>query len=322
MGRHEVCPYMVQNLFYRGNDSMIYPFTEQQEKNILGKWGYDFLRILRYTLKVLPEKWALYDLEFGEYYSCNAIFFCRSEKYGDCVLKINRDGDEALDDYNALREHSGDHHIRAFEYEDGAVLVERAIPGEKLSAEPSLEKRLAAFSELFNGRHIAPKNPQLFDTYAIWFDFCMNCVESRREDFEELYAHAVKAREIYAKMASVYDRKLLIHLDLCSLNIVSCGNGRYKIVDPYRTVIGDPVIETGRFIHYEKDQNSEKTEGILDYLEKSLNIPNEILRQCFYLDTVIIACENTQWGSMGGAGRIDGIRFAEKLMNEINRGIS
>ena len=295
---------------------MIYKFTEQHEKKILEKWGYDFLRILRYTLKVLPEKWKLYDLEFGEYYSCNAIFFCKSELYGDCVLKINRDGDEALDDYNALREHSGNHHIRAFEYEDGAVLVERAVPGEMLSAEPSLEKRLMVFSELFNGRHIAPKNPKLFDTHINWFNFCMNCVENKREDFKELYFHAEKVKEIYAQMVSVYDKKLLIHLDLCSLNMVSCGSGQYKIIDPYRTVIGDPVIETGRFIHYEKDRNPEKTETILNYLEQSLNIPNKILRQCFYLDTVIIACENTQWGSLGGAGRIDGILFAEKLMND------
>ena len=295
---------------------MIYSFTEQQEKNILDKWGYDFLRILRYTLKVLPEKWKLYDLEFGEYYSCNAIFFCKSELYGDCVLRINRDGDEALDDYNSLREHSDTHHIRAYEYEDGAVLVERAIPGEMLSDEPSLEKRLTVFSEMYNGRHAAPKNPQLFDTYTNWFSFCMNCVENKREDFRELYFHAAKAREIYNEIASVYDRKLLIHLDLCSVNIVSSGNGQYKIIDPYRTVIGDPVIETGRFINHEKDRNLEKTEIILNYLEKILNIPNKILRQCFYLDTVIIACENTQWGGQDVAGRTDGILFAENIMNE------
>lgn len=239
--------------------------------------------------------------------------FCKSELYGDCVLKINRDGDEALDDYNSLREHNGSHHVKAFEYEAGAVLVERAMPGEVLSAEPSLEKRLTVFSELFNGRHIAPKNPKLFDTYTNWFNFCMNCVESKREDSKELYFHAEKAKEIYAKMVSVYDKKLLIHLDLCSVNIVSCGNRQYKIVDPYRTVIGDPVIETGRFIHHEKDRNPGKTEIVLNYLEKSLNIPNKILRQCLYLDTVIIACEHTQWGS----GRVsDGILFAEKLMNE------
>jgi len=292
---------------------MIYGFTEQQEKKILEKWGYDFLRILHYTLKVLPEKWKLYDLEFGEYYSCNAIFFCKSESHGDCVLRINRDGDEALDDYNALREHNGDHHVRAFEYEDGAVLVERAIPGERLSDEPSFEKRLAVFSEMFKGRHVAPKNPKLFDTHTNWFNFCMSCVENRREEFKELYIHAVNASGIYTKMASVYDKKLLIHLDLCSANIVSCGNGQYKIVDPYRTVIGDPVIETGRFIHCEKDKNPDKAEEILEYLEKSLTIPNNILRQCFYLDTVIIACEHTQWG---GSGRLsDGILFAENVMN-------
>ena len=300
---------------------MIYSFTEQQKSKIIEDAGYDFYRIVHYSLIVLSKQWKLFGLEFFDgYFNGNAIFFCKSEPHGDCVLKIYGECDEALDDYNALREHNGGYFVKAFEYDEyGAILVERAVPGKMLSDEPSLEKRLAVFSELFNGRHIAPKNPQLFDTYANRLNHCVNLIENKREDFKELYFHAIKAREIYTKMESVYDRKLLIHLDLCGVNIVSCGNGKYKIIDP-STVIGDPVIETGRFIHVECYKNEierglEKTKIALDYFEKNLNIPNKILRQCLYLEAVFSACERTQWGGFGE--RIfNKILFAEKLMNE------
>jgi len=303
---------------------MIYRFTEQQKNKLIEHWGYDFYRILHYTLESLSRQWKLSGLEFfSEYCNGNAIFFCKSELHGDCVLKINRDGDESLSEYNALREDDGGRFVKVFEVDEyGVVLVERAIPGKTLNNEPSLEKKLAVFSELYNGRHIAPKNPHLFDTYEDHLNYRIKCIENKREDFKELYFHAIKARELYAKIVSVYDRMLLIHLDLCGVNIVSCGNGQYKLIDP-SAVIGDPVFEIGRFLFVEcynnqKDRAVENTKKALDYLEKSLNIPNEILRQCLYLENVLRTCERTQWcGQWWGSGRVsDRVLFAEKLMNE------
>ena len=304
---------------------MIDNFMEQQKNKIIEHWGYDFYRIVHYTLENLSEKWKLSDLEFfSEYCNGNAIFFYKSDLHGDCVLKINRDGDESLCEYNALREYDGGRFVKAYEVDEyGVVLVERAIPGKTLSDEPSLEKRLAVFSELFNGRHVAPKNPRLFDTYENNLNYRINCIENKSEDFKELYVHAAKVREFYTKIASVYDRMLLIHLDIGGVNIVSCGNGQYKMIDPWPAVLGDPVFEIGRFLFVEcynnqKDRAMENTEKALDYLEKSLNIPNEILRQCLYIENVLRTCERTQWcGQWWGSGRVsDRVLFAEKLMNE------
>jgi hypothetical protein len=249
-------------------------------------------------------------LEFGEYYSCNAIFFCKSELYGDCVLKINRDGGaEPFQNYNAHIEYNGSRCVRAFEYDGwGALLVERAIPGKPLSDEPSLEKRLAAFSELFNGQHIAPKKPENFDIYTWDND---GKLLDRRKDNKELYAYALKGKEIYQKLASVYNKKLLIHTDLGSGNIVSCGEGKYKIIDPFMTVIGDPVFETGKFIHMEccfHGIEPKKAEIVFDYLEKSLNIPNMILKQCLYLEVMPMGENSSEYD-------IEKLKFVESIMN-------
>ena len=292
-----------------------YNFTKEQENKILRKWGFDFYRILHYTLKVLVAQWKLTDLEFGEFYSCNAIFFCKSELYGDCILKINKDGDEALDDYYSLCEYNGGHFVKAYEYEFGAVLVERAVPGEPLEKEPTLDKRLAIFTELFNGRHISPKKPELFNTFTNCITFLTDFVIKNYNDNKELCSYALKTKDVYSELAAVYNKKLLIHLDLALCNIVSCGNGKYKIIDPYRTVIGDPIFETGRFVWNEcfsHNNEYEKAEIVLNYLEKSINIPKIILKKCYYLDVAMILFENSQWSS---DCKLDGIKYAENFMN-------
>ena len=125
----------------------------------------------------------------------------------------------------------------------------------------------------------------------------------------ELYPHILKAKEIYLNLISVYDKKMLIHGGINSYNIISCGGGKYKAVKP-AAVIGDPVFDAGAFIFgeccwYGKDlAGLETVETIIDYLEKSLNIPNKILRQCFYVTTV------------RGYRGIDRMRLAESVMNK------
>ena len=71
------------------------------------------------------------------------------------------------------------------------------------------------------------------------------------------------------------------------------GRHRYRIIDP-KGIIGDPIFETAHFIYEECAQNSlqpEHMEMIFDYFERSLKIPSELLRQCFYIETARYICE-------------------------------
>ena len=203
---------------------------------------------------------------------------------------------------------------------NAVMLIERIIPGKMLRDEPSLEKRLAVFSELFNGLHIKPINPVIPDscgisTFAEWVIGTADYIISKREDNKELYIHALKAKEIYLDMVSVYNKKLLIHGDLHCDNIISCGNGKYKIVDPFGW-IGDPVFEIGRYIsqEYWKADSGERlkiVDKISDFFEISLNIPKKITKQCFYMDVTINNC----WIVKDGfTANMNDVRFAETVL--------
>lgn len=287
---------------------MNYGLTETQKNKIIEHWGNGFYEKVLQNYELYSEKWKLSDFEFAESYALSIIFFCKSELYGDCILKIF-DDDELVVEYNALREYNGDCYVKAYGYEpgdhtNGAMLIERVFPGKILRDEPSLEKRMAVFSELWNGlRHIEPKNPEIYSSYSDWVLNAADDIINKRED-KELYVYALRAKEIYLEMTSVYDKRLLIHDDLHSRNIISCGEGKYKIVDP-DGVIGDPIFETGMFIDGECSSGDlENVEVVLNYLEKSLNIPNKILRQCFYIPAVTY-----HWD-------IDRVRFAESILNK------
>ena len=111
---------------------------------------------------------------------------------------------------------------------------------------------------------------------------------------------------------------MLLHIDIYGNNIVSCNdNGEYKIIDP-KGVVGDPVFDIGQFTFNECCENSiqpEAAEIMFSFLEKSLNIPNKILRQSFYIEAVRFIC---YYASRYGAEQwdVDRIDFAEKVMNK------
>ena len=138
------------------NILMNYNLTEEQKNRIIERWGNGFYSKILQNFDLYSEKWKLTDFEFDDSYWHHAAFFCKSELYGNCVLKIY-DDDELEREYNALCEYndSGKCYVKAFGYEhgdhtNGAMLTERVFPGKKLRDEPSLEKRLEVFSELKN----------------------------------------------------------------------------------------------------------------------------------------------------------------------------
>ena len=300
---------------------MEYNLTQTQKEKIIESKGNGFYLKVLQDYELYSEKWKLSDFEFDEDYSWFASFYCKSGLYGDCVLKIY-DDDEIVREYNALLEYenSGGYCVKAFGYEpndhtNGAILTERVFPGERLRDNSSLEKQLEIFLEFFNKLHIEPKNPEIYSLYTNGDIDTLDYIIDRCEDNKELYTHALKAKEIRLEISSVYNKKLLLHCALHSGNILSCGKGKYKVVNPLG-VIGDPVFDTCAFLYHEcywHNRNPEKIEKVLDYLEKNLNIPDKVLRQCAYITVVKDQCSWSRWHS---GYDIERIRFTESVMNK------
>jgi streptomycin 6-kinase len=296
-------------------------FTETQINKIIEKWGQDvYLKIL-HLVNLYSEKWNLSDLGFCESYSMNAIFFCKSAIYGECILKVGLGFQEAefIWEYNILREYNGRCFVKVYESdietEKKVMLIERVSPGKMLRDEKSLEKRLAVFSELINGMHIKPENSVIYKKYA---NGVRDCIEktSKRKDCEDLHCHVLKAKDIYVSVCAIYKQEMLLHGDLHYHNILLRDNGKYAIIDPQGR-IGDPVFDIPRYIlieyyNFPIDERFDKMNHIIEYLERSLNIPNEILRQCFYIETVMFEC---WWASIGDY-TIDNVIFADTIMKQ------
>lgn len=297
---------------------MNYNFTEKQKNDIISRGGDDFyLRILR-DIETYSKRWKLYDINFLDYYywySVNAIFFCKSELYGDCVLKIGgmQQDIEFVSEYNALREYNGRRFVKIFEgdvdieNQRKVMLIERVIPGTRLSEEPSHEKRLAVFSELFNGLHIEPKNPEIYNTYIKWVCDTTDYIKENI-NCSELHEHAVRAKELCFEISKTYNKKVLLHGDFHFFNILLDENGNYKIIDP-KGFIGDPVFDIMRYISNDGGKNGEA----IKYFEKILGIPNKIIRQCWYIEMAMV----NGWDiEDDGTVNLDGLRFAEDFMNK------
>jgi len=296
--------------------------TETQINRIIKNWGQDIYSRILNSIDIYSKKWLLTDFKFVEHFSINAIFFCKSEIYGNCVLKIGSNEQDNLFtfEYNTLREYNGWKYVKVYEADidiqagKKVMLIERAIPGKMLHEEP-FEKRLEVFSELYNGLHIAPENPNIYDCLTDWVCEAVNDCEKSQEDLKGIDEYMRKAKDIYLDIIKEYNKKMLLHIDIYGGNVVSCENG-YKIIDP-KGVVGDPIFETGQFIFAEccEDEIKPENAGILfDYLEKSLNIPQDILRKCFFIETVRFI---SYYASRYGANDFDveRVAFAWNIMN-------
>jgi len=105
---------------------------------------------------------------------------------------------------------------------------------------------------------------------------------------------------------------MVLWLDI--YNILKNSTGNYTIVDPQGR-IGDPIFDIPRYIlieyyNFPADERIDKINYIIGYLEKSLDIPNEIIRKCFYIETASFEC----WFATVGDYTIDNVIFAEAIM--------
>ena len=294
---------------------MSYIFTETQKDEIIKKRGYEHYSKILKDIGIYSQKWELSDITFATTSPHNIILFCKSKMYGECVLKLYG----LMWEYNALHEYRNSNKfcmVFEFDTETRAMLIERIIPGTMLKNESSLERRMSVFSELFYGLHIKPKHPENFFSYPKWVCDRTEAMKAF-EDNTKLYVYALKAKEVFSEMSSVYDKEILLHWDLANENVLLGKDGMYKIIDPMGFV-GDPVLDIGRFIlkeYWDTDSNKRKetVDNIINYFEVKLRIPKKIIRQCFYIDTIFLNCHMAE---IGGTADIEIMEFADIVLND------
>jgi streptomycin 6-kinase len=312
--------------------------TGAQIKNMAKEWGRDACVSISDRVGMYSNKWKLSDLIFHENYSMNAIFFCKSEQYGECILKlgVSIKNEDFISEYNVLREYNGRRFAKVYESDIDikagrkAMLIERIAPGTPLYSEPISENRMNVFANLYKGLHIKPKDPSLYMTCGEKMEYFEKIIGSR-SDSKDLHSHMLMACDIYTSVSTNYNKEMLLHGDLHFNNILLGGDGRYTIIDP-QGLIGDPVFDVPRYImiayyHYintiknyriNKEnslaQRIEFVNTMINYLSRVLDIPESILRQCFYVEMITMEC----WDATVRRYDISNAEFADMILRNLN----
>ncbi|WP_010275333.1 aminoglycoside phosphotransferase family protein [Paenibacillus senegalensis] len=300
----------------------VYQFNKEEIEKITNRFGRAFYQKVLGDLASYAEQWQLSSFQLVPSFSANLVLTCFSESYGNAVFKIGGPSSDISAECSALSEYNGTPFCRVFEadLENQVMLAERICPGTPLRNEASLEKRLAVFCTLYQDLHRSSEQAENYPTYLEWVSKITEYM-SKRDDCTELYRYMKRAKELCFSICEKYPRNMLLHGDLHHDNILLGQDGGYRIIDP-KGVVGDPVFDVPRFLlnEYGEEITRELYDDMnkmIGVLEKELGIPNEILRQCLYVETAMGVCWSVEDGSSPDEfpKLIEHVKFAESMLN-------
>ena len=275
---------------------MMYNFTVEEYETIIKRWGENFYSKLPNKIAHCEEKWELYSLSMVNYFAVNCIFKCKSQLFGDAVLKIGTGYPPLFAEMNVLREYNGKRFCKLYDFDSGnnVILEECVMPGDTLWNGTTREDRIAIFTSVYDDLHIAPMDSEIYPTYLDWILRCEKY--SVGNDNMEIHKLTLKAKELYQSITSEYSRKMLLHGDLHHYNILLRGDKTYAIIDP-KGVVGDPVFDIAMFIFMEfntlgagiifSEELYSDMEYFVHYLSQKTSISEKTIKQCFYIQTIV-----------------------------------
>lgn len=294
-------------------------FTEEQNKKMVKCFGDSFVEALPSRLGFYAKRWQLFDFSLIEYYSWNCLLTCRSEKHGDCVLKIFSGGkDIYINEIRVLMDVKGNsRYVRTHEIdeEEGALLLERVHPGTTLKSEPSLNKRLLEFIDVWKNAHIVPQKPGLYEPYLETVKKAAKA-SWKHGELPSLRKAAQNAEAVCRDLYERYPERTLLHSDLHGDNLLKNSRGEYTIVDPHGR-IGPSICDLGRYIaneYFDADKSTrfEVTQYVIKQLSDKLNLPKIDVTRGFFVDITLMTC----WGAESGEINCDNVHTHENFLQE------
>jgi len=146
--------------------------------------------------------------------------------------------------------------VRLAEAAPGAVLMERAIPGDDLEAllrrQGDASATATAAEVMAKLRRPAPANGP-FRTIADWGEgFARVRLRAIAAGFDaDLIDHA---RQVFGELLASQDAPVLLHGDLHHENVVRDANRGWLSIDP-KGVLGEPAYETGSLLRNPRDSS-------------------------------------------------------------------
>ena len=262
------------------------------KEKIIRTYGVDgegFLSTLSKKLEKYLSIWEIYECKFFNH-SLNLIYECKSQKYGDVIIKARVPEDGRLfTEISALKFYNDKGHTcKIYEYsiEDGLLLLEKITPGYTLKdtiSDPIAKADV--FIDIYRDYHLPCDDTAVFPTIIS----SMEMFEKNLDTDINFVKYKNIARVIYHEINNKYSKKCLLHGDLNFRNIL-LHDKTYKAIDPVG-IIGDPIFDIPRYLLNELTDaihgNREFNKAVVLHVSKSLELPVSLLYGLLLFDTII-----------------------------------
>jgi len=219
--------------------------------NLYGQEGNLWLEYFPRLRQSLRERWNLQDPQPCTQLSYNYLEFARSPEFGPVVLKIGFPNPELDTEIQVLTLYKGlEAGVQLLDHnpDQGAMLLERIIPGQNLTSIPDDEEatRIAAKSML-KLRQPAPQSGT-FPSMGDWCQGFSRYQSTFQKGSGPIPAHLInRTSRLAEELVRETLQPELLHGDLHHGNLLSREDGSWSVIDP-KGVTGDFAAEVGPYL--------------------------------------------------------------------------
>lgn len=223
----------------------------------------------------LISRWELAEIKPLREQGSRGIYAAESGMFGPVILKLDQDTDQLTREAQMLSR-LGNAACKVLDYEDGALLLERIIPGVTLREEPMLDVRLAVFADVWKKIHSPADGGS---SYLNWLEIACK-VPDLPDNLQKMGSIALTiCEELFAR----YPERLWLHGDLHHDNILRREDGSYAVIDP-KGVVGPKIMDLPRFLLNEPLENVPLA---MRLLARGLDYPLADIQRAYYVEAVL-----------------------------------
>ncbi|WP_028545709.1 aminoglycoside phosphotransferase family protein [Paenibacillus taiwanensis] len=277
------------------------PIPEQWRQTILAIYDQQGAQWLSELSTVIAHYEAEWKIKVGPPFTLSYNYVAPAEHADGTALvfKLSLPGQELRSELAALNYYDGQGAIRlvASDAEQGALLLERAAPGQELSTvrddEVATRTAAAVIRRLHKNKRWDKGTISPFPSVADWAQGLTKLRQMYNGSTGPLPEHAVQqAERCYAELLSSTQEWTLLHGDLHHGNILASRRESWLAIDP-KGVIGEAEYEVIPFLLNEIPATLEKaiavTERRVSLFCKELNLNRDRLLDWAYAHSVLSA---------------------------------
>lgn len=235
--------------------------------------GAAWLANLPNQVESVANLWGLDHLKPFDNLSYNYVLE-GEEKGNPIVLKLSLDPFSLEKEAKALKAFAGYGVVKVLGYKEGALLIEKAVPGTSLKNGVPKKRGLQIAADVMKKLHQAPL-PQ-----KGLFPHIREQLEALDWDWNIPHFHLEWARKLKKQLLRIEVDSVLLHGDLHRGNILSNGNG-WVVIDP-KGVIGAPIHEVWAFVEDPKTD--------LLFISDYFHFEFDEVVKWYYVHLVLAAC--------------------------------